>query len=202
MPDEEREQWKKRMVVVGQAQARYLWILLLVGLFYWALHSSMLSETPGREVRAPLLGIELSSNVLLASAPFVIFLLIIIIHGTFRAFTTAKNNLKLEEGNFEHYDLAPNPIDFAAYNPKKVSNIPAAFLLLAYPLYLSIFWIEAIFLLVELVFSDVPLLGRWLFVIFGFVLAIIATILMHRFWSNRLTSIWNIIKKRPNEKTA
>lgn len=190
------------MVVVGQAQARYLWILLLVGLFYWALHSSMLNGVPKPEIQAPLLGINLSSVVLLGSAPFVIFLLIIIIHGTFRAFGTAKEKLNLGEGKIEPYDLAPNAIDFAAYNPKKVSKMPDAFLLLVYPLYLSIFWIESSFLLVALICSDTPLLGRWFFVIFGSLLGIISIIMMVLLWSNRLIRIWNIIMKRPNEKTA
>ena len=190
------------MAVVGQAQARYLWILLLVGLFYWALYSSILSGAPSSEVRTPLLGINLSSGVLLASAPSVIFLLIIIIHGTFRAFTTAKENLNLDEVKLEPYDVAPNPIDFATYNPKKVSTTPDAFLLLIYPSYLTIFWSEGIFLLIALTCSDTPVLGQWFFVSFGTLLGIITTIMMLRFWWSRIRRIIKIIKMDPDATAA
>jgi hypothetical protein len=129
--------------VVGQAQARYLWILLLAGLFYWALHSNLQSGTlQSKEgVRVPLLGLDLSGATLWASGPVVIFLLIVIIHGTLRAFRTAQEALKLDclpTGSTEPYDLAPNAIDFTVYTPRKASSTLCALLLLAYPVYLSI----------------------------------------------------------------
>ncbi len=38
MGREQQQAWLGRMGVVGRAQARYLWLLLITGLFYLALH--------------------------------------------------------------------------------------------------------------------------------------------------------------------
>lgn len=189
MTDSDIEQWKKRIEVVGKAQARYLWILLIVGLFYWALQSSINNGVSQPEIQIPIIGTNLSSEILFASASSVIFFLIIIIHGAFRAFGTAAKVLKLGSGHIEAYDLAPNAIDFAAYNPKKDKEFPASLLLLAYPLYLSIFWIEAIILLIDLITIDLQIEGKLFFIISGLILCIFSTIDIFKTYRDRLIKI-------------
>jgi hypothetical protein len=201
--NENKEKWEKRMAVVGQAQARYLWLLLLSGIFYWALYSKSGKGNASSEVTAPVFGIELSSEVLLASAPFVIFSVITIIHGTFRAYSKAIEMLNLdEESKIEPYDVAPNPIDFAAYNPNKVSKIPEGLLLIAYPLFLSVFWVEGIYLLIALFCTENRISGYWVFAVSGAVLGIIASLLMLSFWWSRIKRIMHLIQRRPNENNA
>ena len=189
MTDSDIDQWKKRIEVVGKAQARYLWVLLIVGLFYWTLQSDINNGASLPEIKTPIIGVNLSGEILLASGPSVIFLLIIIIYGTFRAFGTAVKKLNLGPGHIEPYDLAPNAIDFAAYNPKKDKEFPASLFLLAYPLYLSIFWFEAIILLIDLITLDGQIVGELFFIMLGSILGVFSTIDIYKIYRQRLISI-------------
>lgn len=174
---DEKEAWVQRSVVVGKAQARYLWLLLLTGLFYLAVHAQIISGMPGTSDRLviPLIDLALSAVPVWASGPAVISTLILAVHGTLRAYKTAAKALSVETfGVGEEYDLAPNTLDFVAYTTSESPPWARGVLLLTYPLYLGIFCAEAWWLLLA-VRSGPAFPGKWLFLSLGAVLTLFGT---------------------------
>jgi len=91
MEPDKRNAWTARLGVVGRAQARYLWLLLVTGLFYLAVHSRIALGEPGTgdELVIPLVNLTLSAVPVWASGPAVLSTLLLALHGTLRAYKTA-----------------------------------------------------------------------------------------------------------------
>lgn len=138
--------WLERMQVLGRAQARYLWILLLAGVFFMALHVQVTSGEGPVEVTAPLLGLDLSAKVVWMTAPGVLSYLILIIMGSLRAYSRARDQAGLREldHSAEPYDTAPNALDLAAYTTPDSKPWVTHILYFVYPAFLTLFVIEAI----------------------------------------------------------
>ena len=140
--------WEKRLDAVGAAQSRYLWILLVAGVFYLSVGLAKSDEA----VPMPLLGLELSPTAVWASGPAVLSLLILVVIGSIRATGVARQALHVEDlGNdAEAFDAAPNAIDLAAYSTEKTPLEVQWLLGLSYPGYLSLFLLQAVWQLVIL----------------------------------------------------
>ena len=153
LDSEARVAWAKRLDVVGRAQARYLWLLLVAGLFYLALHVRVTngSSADAGELLVPLVDLELSALPVWASGPAVLSILLLAANGSLRAFKTAASALNVERyGVGEEYDSAPNALDFVVYTTSASPRSARALLLFTYPLYLALFVAEAWWMLAEL----------------------------------------------------
>jgi len=146
--------WEKRLDAVGAAQGRYLWILLVAGIFYLSLGlgNSPLDLPVTETVPTPVLGLELSPTAVWASGPAVLSLLILVVIGSIRATGVARRSLGLQGlgRDAEAFDAAPNAIDLAAYSTEKTPPKVQWLLGLSYPGYLTIFLLQAAYYVVLL----------------------------------------------------
>ena len=70
MEPEQQEHWLERLRTLGRAQARYLWLLVVVGVFYLAVQAQVESGTVGTEtLRVPVVGLPISAPVVWATGP-------------------------------------------------------------------------------------------------------------------------------------
>jgi len=176
MSPEDRAAWIERLGIVGRAQARYLWLLLITGTFYLAVHVRVASPAmPSDELILPVVNLPLNAVPVWATGPIVLSILLLAIHGSLRAFKTAAAALGVEGlGGGEEYDVAPNALDFVVYTTSESPACTRSILLFTYPLYLSIFCAEAWWLLVSVYArSGVPFKG--LFVVLGATVTVLAT---------------------------
>jgi hypothetical protein len=91
--------WLNRLQAVGKAQGRYLWILLISALFYAALRARVIDSTAEtNSLKVPLIDIELSAQVVLASGAPVISFVVLAVTGALRAFGQARTKLGLGSG--------------------------------------------------------------------------------------------------------
>ena len=173
--------WRARITSIGHAQARYLWLLLIFGIFYWSLRTPV--ETP--RVMLPLVGVDFDVEALRASGPAVLFFIIIVTFGTLRAHGEALRELgvprdpkvALSESDqlfAEASDSSPNPLDFAAYSRRKWKGLPWALLLLNYPLYFAFFAAEGVFLWIRMVSAQTLTPDLIALLIVGAILGIIS----------------------------
>jgi hypothetical protein len=152
------------MQVIGRAQARYLWILLVAGVFFLALHESIKHDTAADTVTAPFLGIEVSAEVVWAWGPAILAYVILVIMGSLRAYTRAHDQAGLGSFDFsgEPYDSSPNALDLAAYTTPESRRWIKVLLYFKYPLFLSLFVVEAILIEIELAQRPDPVsTGLW-----------------------------------------
>ena len=126
--------WLDRLRVVGRAQARYLWILLVTMVFYAALQLRTATSPGTAALKVPLVDIEISAAATLASGTAVLSFLVLAVRGTMRAYRRAREKLGLSAGadwSAEELDTSPNAIDFALYttpeSPKTLATIVAHF---------------------------------------------------------------------------
>lgn len=105
--------WLERVNAIGATQARYLWVLLILMLFYAALQAGTVS-LPAAPVKVPIVDLEISSIVVLSSGPGVLSLIVMAIAGSMRALRRAREG-GLAGHTGEEFDLHPNVIDLAFY---------------------------------------------------------------------------------------
>ena len=162
----EQEEWKERFRAVGKAQGRYLWILLIAGIFYLALDMNISKSNMSSQQSLPLIGIEVDSFLVWASGSFVLGLIILAALGTFPALTYATSRVNLDgERAFERIDTEPTAIDFIVYTKpraKKWTNIS----LITYPFFISLGVLESCWLWIRLAklkpFSNMQLIFLFL----------------------------------------
>jgi hypothetical protein len=140
--DQEREFWIRRVEATGRAQSRYLWILLVTGLFYAALQSR---GTPVQTITVPIVELQLDTlSVLSSGGPIIAFLILVVI-GAIRAWSHALEQVrgtKPAEG-VEQLDTHPNAIDLAIYTTANSPSFLRNLLYFAYPLFLLAALIES-----------------------------------------------------------
>jgi len=193
----DQEAWRTRYSVVGKFQARYLFLVLVLGVFFIALDTTLagkpaclrpdaLGTEAGDECYIEVPVIELKLGVVYVwtwGAP-VLFLLLLAILGSLRAALKAKVLSGLNQ--VEPYDEHPNVIDMAVYTYPDLRGPWAIFGVLFYLIYLSVFWIEALYLGYRLLDSDPrPPLSK-VSISLAAVLAALATPRLAKFWVKRL----------------
>ncbi len=110
MTDDPNRYWLERGKAVGDAQKRYLWILLLLMVFFAALQLSPAKTS----ATVPVIGLEISSAVVLSSGVGVLSFVVLALTGTMRALKRAEVQA-LHGHSGEEFDLHPNVIDMALY---------------------------------------------------------------------------------------
>ncbi len=72
---------------LGGLESRYLYLLLITGVFYWALHVQVTFAPTSAFVHQelPVIGVKVNQEVVRASAPTVIGFIILASLGTFQA---------------------------------------------------------------------------------------------------------------------
>ena len=196
MTDDIHRLWERRIESLGRAQSRYLWILLVTGLFFWSLRpsSGLLTATP------PLLPIELDTRVLEAASPSVLFILVMVALGALAAYGVAFDEWmkgRSDQPQSEHekdlqseaLDAVPNALDLTVYMLERFHRSLKILMLLAYPAYVSIFTYEGIRLWWRLITASGDIAGRSFFLLASTVLGFIATMQVIAFWRRRLTMI-------------
>jgi hypothetical protein len=157
---QDQKHWERRLASVGRGQSRYLWALLVLGVFFL----SLVIPSDGASYEIPGIGIALNPLYLLGIAPSVLCILIIVVIGSLRAYGAAKRELDLgphsnrpptadEVKRSEAYDEIPNALDLAVFTRKRFERSPAALLLLNYPAYLTLFLVEAGILWIRFILS-------------------------------------------------
>src|SRR5437867_11454175 len=89
--EHEREFWLRRLEATGRAQARYLWLVLLAGLFYAALYA----RSPSWQIiKVPVDDLELDTLTVLASGGPIIAFLVLVVMGAVRAWPHALEQIR------------------------------------------------------------------------------------------------------------
>jgi hypothetical protein len=84
--------WLERLQVMGKAQSRYLWILLIT-IFYGALQERVSVDTD--PLTMPFVDVEISGPFVLGFGPALISFFVLAVTGTLRATRTARAKLNL-----------------------------------------------------------------------------------------------------------
>ena len=143
--------WRERAHALARTQANYVWILLVTGIFYFSLPSGNSSFDQSQGVREyPFAGVLLNGYQILLSAPFVLSFLILAFSGAVRAFNRASEKTLPEDYDetwaAERLDVFPNAIDMVVYHTEETPRWIVTLGYFGYPLYLSVFLLEAIWL--------------------------------------------------------
>lgn len=137
---ETRVLWIERLRAVAKVQARYLWILLVMMVFYAALQVRVVTPTEPTILKLPVVDLAISGDVVLASGPSVLSFLVMAIIGTMWAYMRAREALGLSpEGAYwtgEELDTSPTGIDLAFYSTPDSNKLFAAIGHLGYSLFL------------------------------------------------------------------
>ena len=178
------QEWRHRFESVGCAQSRYLYILLLTSVFFWALHGHLIAldkeKVPDQEL--PFVGIEVNSVIVWASAPIVLGVTLLAALGTFPAIKKAHNKLSNGEENFERLDVHPTAIDFIVYGKCPLG-------LLFYPAFLSLVYIEASWIWFCFFKSDFNFSGSKVFLTVGAIALLWCLPRLLKLWYSKFKSM-------------
>lgn len=183
--------WVDRLQATGRAQARYLWVLFVLCLFYAALFFQVRNTLPDNlpDPTMPVVGISLSTRLLLASGPAVISFLVIVVTGALRAFSNAEKQLGIEPHEYgtERLDTHPNAIDLAVYTTKESHFLLKGIAYHAYPAFLAAALAEAMWLGFNLYAAPKGVYpARTVFILLGSFLGLIAIVQVITMWLKRI----------------
>jgi hypothetical protein len=135
LPDQERDFWLRRLEALGHAQARYLWLLLIAGVFYAALYAR---GSGSATIRVPIVDLDLDALTVQASGGPIIAFLVLVIIGAIRAWTHALEQFRGTKParRAEQLDTHPNAIDLAIYTTDSSPALLRKALYFAYPVFL------------------------------------------------------------------
>ncbi len=91
-------EWKPRFEVVARAQGRYLWALLIVGVFYLASTPGVGLDVGENTVRLPLIGVSADRVFVWSTSLIVIPFLLLAGLGSLEALKTAAERIKANIG--------------------------------------------------------------------------------------------------------
>src|SRR5262245_31928411 len=77
-----------RLQSLGKMQARYLWFIVITGLFYWQLRL-----TPSAELKMPLIDFHLDTLAVLEAGPLVLSFFVLVQMGAGRAYNAVTRKL-------------------------------------------------------------------------------------------------------------
>lgn len=136
--------WASRFQAVARAQARYLYLLLVLCIFFWALRGRLLFAGEAGEITLPIVNVPVSGYVPLVLAPAVLALVLLAVLGTFPASREAYSRLAETEKGLEAYNSVPTAIDFVVYS--RSNGALSRLSLLSYPAALTLAYVEAAWL--------------------------------------------------------
>lgn len=141
--------WLSRVNAIGATQARYLWLLLILMVFYAALQIETLPP-PAAPVKVPVVDLEISRIVVLSSGPGVLSLIMMAIAGSMRALRRGREG-GLAGRTGEEFDLHPNLIDLAFYAPPGSARFFVHLARAVYAIFLTLGLAEALWLVWHMV---------------------------------------------------
>ena len=186
-PDPERDHWLRRIDATGSAQARYLWLLLVLGLFFAAL---AVRGSTDQNITVPVVDLELNASLVLAAGAPVLAFLVLAAMGAIRAWTHALEQFRgAKPGtDAEQLDTSPNALDLAMYTTEDSPRPVRILLSFVYPTYLSAVLVESAWLWAW-VWRTSDVAGRSAFLISGAVAWLPATLLVLAMWLKRIKQI-------------
>ena len=186
MQDQEIKQgWIKRLDAVGRAQGRYLWLLLVSGLFYFALDVYLSADSMrfALPLVVPIVGVSLNTLLVWAAGPAVLGFLVVGAMGSLSALRRAREALGVEGSeDREAFDSAPTALDFAFYTTAESPLGLQRACLFIYPVYFTLFVVEAGWLLYRQVRPPAMGPARPLLWSLGVVLVLVALIQVGAHW--------------------
>src|SRR5687768_296675 len=111
LTDTEQQHWLNRGEALGKAYGRYLWLLLVLGLFFAALRTQPASPDP---MSVPAVDLKLNPTTVLAWSGSILSLLVLAAIGAVRAWSTALEKYlgrKPTKDDAERLDMYPNALD-------------------------------------------------------------------------------------------
>ena len=182
--DPEREHWLRRLDATGRAQARYLWLSLVVGLFFAALRVRGVTD---QNITVPLIDLELDAAAVLAAGSAIIAFLVLATMGTIRAWTHALEQYRgtSPATDAEQLDTSPNALDLAVYTTAESPWLVRAVLSFVYPAYLTVALIESAWLAVW-VWNSAEVPFRWPFLTAAALTWAPAAFLVWVMWAKRV----------------
>ena len=170
---------------------RYLWFLLITGVFYWQLGLS-----PSADLKMPIIDVHLDTAAILEVGPFVLCFLVLVVLGAARAYAVASEKLGIgfDDPRGEATDTEPNFLDMTFYTARtsrRVSPSPVAFKWIAhlkYPAFFTLVLAEAAWLLWGLW----PVVGstrRTIFAVLGLVAWLFAACRVGEQWWTRFKDL-------------
>lgn len=194
--DDLRARWLDRLHAVSRAQARYLYTLLVLALFFWSLRSQIAATPEHSSIKVPLVGLAVDSHVVLASGPIALSLTVLAMLGTFPAVERAYKEYKRRspsQNEFEAIDTNPNAIDLAVYS--RQGSKWGSLGLISYPLVLSLVVFESVVLLVWLACSEVS--AKIIFFPLGVLVTMAALPRLLSLWWSKLSSMRSQLSNTP-----
>ena len=184
--DEERSFWLRRLEATGKAQARYLWLLLLTGLFFGALRVRAAGH---QTITVPVVDLDLNAPTVLAAGGPILAFLVLAVMGAIRAWTTAVEQIRgRPPRDTEPLDVYPNALDLALYTTDQSPALLRNVLYFAYPLYLAAALVESAWLQDWLLgATGVP--GRTAFLVVGCATWFIGVVQVLRMWGVRIKKV-------------
>jgi len=164
------DDWRRRLEGVGAAQGRYLLALLISCLFYLALAIGDAAQGLGglcpAPVIVPIIQVEITRSLVLATGPFLISFLSLCVLGSLRAVSAAWRAAQLPEPA-EWADPHPDAIDLAVYTGPQTRPIIQLVASLSYPVALLLAVTEAFWLALYLYSAECPPPAAWLWITLG-----------------------------------
>ena len=150
-PKEAAEYWRERLVAVGRAQGRYVFLLALAGLFFAALTTRLFGSSADNSelITLPIIQIEIDAYIVWASGPAVLGVLLMAVYGSMNAFGVADRGLREVLGAdtsgwiHESFDSTFNLLDAVFYAKPDTKPWIKRLALFGYPVILTIFYLEA-----------------------------------------------------------
>ena len=157
--------WLERLQVMGKAQSRYLWILLITMIFYGALQERVYVDTD--PLKIPIVDVEISGSFVLGFGPALISFFVLAVTATMRATRMARAKLHLGRGDWSGEELhtSPNALDLAFYTTRQSPKLVAILTHFSYVAFLALGLYEAAWLAKRLWDAEAP--TWWLFVVLG-----------------------------------
>jgi len=134
-------QWTRRYDAVSAVQRRYLVVLLLLSALFSGL-AERVAKLGGTGLdSAELFGVHVGARALWSFAPAILLLLLLAFLGASSAARVARR--RAGPGRIEPFDLHPNFIDMLVYQRRKLVWPGSLVSRLAYPVALTLFFLEA-----------------------------------------------------------
>lgn len=193
--------WIARLNSVGRTQSRYLFLLLIFGLFFALLEYEFPTKPDYliEPLKVPVLNIPIRPSTILLFAPLVLAILLRGVLGTMNAWDIARKEVRnilskiISSKDAVAYDNFPNLIDFVFYKTPKTKNRFLIFIIwISYPLILTLFAVEGFLMSYRLldfnVFNCIIIfisIFVWITVVLG----------LYRIWKSKIDNAINDIKK-------
>lgn len=137
----EDNRWTRRYDAVSAVQRRYISLLLLLGAVFLVMGERVARAGPTDADTIEPFGLNVAARALWTFSPVILLLLVLALLGSLRAATFARR--KSGHKRLEPFDLHPNFIDMIVYHRSKLPWPSSLAPRLAYPVVLTVFFVEA-----------------------------------------------------------